>query len=405
MNILMISPQPFFEPRGTPISVYQRLLALSHMGYQIDLVTYHVGADVDIPGVTVIRTPRVPLIKHVRIGPSGAKLLLDILLFWKVVTLLLRRRYDVIHSHEEAAFMVTFLAPLFRLRHVYDMHSCLPRQLANSKYGNWPLLVTLFALLERQTLQTCDAVLTIDRDLEAYVRCINPKAKQATIENLPIASKQKPAELSAINALKSNVNLNSNAAVVYTGTLEPYQGLDLLLASAQLVRASYPRVVFVVVGGKPAQIEYWRQAAKERGVADCTVFVGAVSLDEAINYLSIADVLVSPRAEGTSVPLKIYSYLHSGKPIVATNSVAHTQVLSEEFAVLVAPTSEAVANGILMLLHDTELARCIGAAARELAEARYGFGHYVAKLNRIYDDVVAPVSTADMLTAAKLTKE
>jgi glycosyltransferase involved in cell wall biosynthesis len=345
------------------------------------------------------------LIKQVRIGPSGAKLLLDILLFWKVVALLLRRRYDVIHSHEEAAFMVTFLASLFRLRHVYDMHSSLPRQLANSKYGHWPLLVTWFVLLERRALQMCDAVLTIDRDLEAYVRFINPKAKQVRIENLAIASKQKPAELSVINALKSNVNLNSNAAVVYTGTLEPYQGLDLLLASAQLVRASYPRVVFVVVGGKPAQIEYWRQVAQELGVADCTVFVGTVSLDEAINYLSIADVLVSPRAEGTSVPLKIYSYLHSGKPIVATNSVAHTQVLSEEVAVLVAPTSEAVANGILMLLNDTELAGCIGAAARELAEARYSFSNYVAKLNRIYDDVIPPVSTADVLTTAKLTKE
>ena len=39
MKILMISPQPFFEPRGTPISVYQRLEALSALGHEIDLVT------------------------------------------------------------------------------------------------------------------------------------------------------------------------------------------------------------------------------------------------------------------------------------------------------------------------------------------------------------------------------
>jgi hypothetical protein len=58
-----------------------------------------------------------------------------------------------------------------------------------------------------------------------------------------------------------------------------------------------------------------------------------------------------------------------------------------------------------MLLNDTELAGCIGAAARELAEARYSFSNYVAKLNRIYDDVIPPVSTADVLTTAKLTKE
>lgn len=54
MKILMISPEPFFEPRGTPISVYQRLQALSALGYQVDLLTYHVGQDVDIPGLTIL---------------------------------------------------------------------------------------------------------------------------------------------------------------------------------------------------------------------------------------------------------------------------------------------------------------------------------------------------------------
>jgi glycosyltransferase involved in cell wall biosynthesis len=392
MNVLMISPQPFFEPRGTPISVYQRLLALSFLGHQVDLVTYHVGTNVDIPGVRVFRTPRLPFIKQVRIGPSGIKVLLDFLLFFKVLLLLLRRRYDVIHSHEEAAFLAMILAPLFRQRHIYDMHSSLPRQLANSKYGHWPLVVRLFKLLERWSLQTCDAALTIDADLEAYVCAIRPDIRQARVENLAISSKQKETELSVINSLKDNGNLNSKAAVVYTGTFEPYQGVDLLLASAQRVMALYPRVVFVLVGGSPVQIAHWRQVARERGIADCTVFVGTVPLDEAIDYLAIADVLVSPRSEGTSVPLKIYSYLHSGKPIVATNSAAHTQVLNDEIAVLVEPTSEALAGGILVLLQDPELGRRIGTAAREFAEARYSFKDYVAKLAQIYDVVVSPVS-------------
>ena len=39
MKILMVAPQPFFEPRGTPISVYQRLEALSALGHHIDLLT------------------------------------------------------------------------------------------------------------------------------------------------------------------------------------------------------------------------------------------------------------------------------------------------------------------------------------------------------------------------------
>jgi glycosyltransferase involved in cell wall biosynthesis len=405
MKILMIAPQPFFQPRGTPISVYQRLMALSSLGYEVDLATYHVGQEVDIPRVRLYRVPRSFFIKEVQIGPSWSKLFLDVLLFCLAFGLLLRKQYDVIHSHEEAAFFTIILAALFRTRHLYDMHSSLPQQMARSKYGRRPAVVRLFALLEKQVLKVCDSVITIDTDLEAYVRSINSQVPQIRIENLALPGETKAEDLQLVKQLKSNVNLNSKAAVVYTGTFEPYQGLDLLLASAPLVKARHPQVVFVLVGGKPAQIASWRQVAEACGIADCTVFVGTVGLDEAFDYLSIADVLVSPRAEGTSVPLKIYSYLHSGKPIVATNSVAHTQVLNNEVAILVEPTSEALAGGILMLLKDPETGRRIGAAARKFAEARYSFKDYVAKLAHIYDTVLLPAPARGVLAPAKLIED
>ena len=51
----MIAPQPFFEPRGTPFSVLGRLRALSELGHEVDLVTYHVGRDVPVANVRIIR--------------------------------------------------------------------------------------------------------------------------------------------------------------------------------------------------------------------------------------------------------------------------------------------------------------------------------------------------------------
>ena len=63
MRVLMLAPQPFLEPRGTPISVYQRVQGLASLGHRIDLVTYHLGRDVDIPGVTLHRIPRVPWLR------------------------------------------------------------------------------------------------------------------------------------------------------------------------------------------------------------------------------------------------------------------------------------------------------------------------------------------------------
>ena len=65
-------------------------------------------------------------------------------------------------------------------------------------------------------------------------------------------------------------------------------------------------------------------------------------------------------ARGTNTPLKIYQYLRSGRPIVATRLLTHTQVLSDEVAVLTPATPEGFAEGILRVLADQESASAIG---------------------------------------------
>ena len=56
-------------------------------------------------------------------------------------------------------------------------------------------------------------------------------------------------------------------------------------------------------------------------------------------------LISSPRlaSAGTNTPLKIYSYLRAGKPIVATDLLTHTQVLDREVAILVRPEPGAFA--------------------------------------------------------------
>lgn len=71
-------------------------------------------------------------------------------------------------------------------------------------------------------------------------------------------------------------------------------------------------------------------------------FLGAqpVALLSAV-YLAQADILVSPRSKGSNTPMKLYSYLASGKPILATNLWTHTQVLTAASAVLTEPRPRA----------------------------------------------------------------
>ena len=53
----MLAPEPFFEPRGTPFSEFHRIKALGRgLGHHVDLVTYPIGRDVDLPNLRIIRS-------------------------------------------------------------------------------------------------------------------------------------------------------------------------------------------------------------------------------------------------------------------------------------------------------------------------------------------------------------
>ena len=386
MKSLMIAPQPFFEPRGTPISVYQRLQALSALEYEVDVVTYHIGQDVDFSGVKIHRTPTIPFIKNIRIGPSPTKLLLDIFIFIKAFVMLLTNRYDVIHSHEEGGFMAVFLAAVFRTPHIYDMHSSLPKQLENFDFANyWPFR-QIFELLETLVINTSDAVITIGSDLEEFVCNLKPDVKHIRLENMPVRpSNSSQSNSSGAPNIREKLNLQGKLAIVYTGTFESYQGLDMLLESAKSVVREKQDAIFVLVGGKPHQVEYWKNEAEKLGLNDNVIFVGTVSLEDSVHYLNFADILVSPRTTGLSVPLKIYSYLFSGRPVVATDIFAHTQVLNNNISMIAAAEPASYADQILTLAQDSELRHTIGSRAKDFAQKRFNVEDYQSKLEWVYN--------------------
>ena len=109
------------------------------------------------------------------------------------------------------------------------------------------------------------------------------------------------------------------------------------------------------------------------------VFAGQRPSEEIPLFLDAADVLVSPRSTGTNTPLKIYQYLRSGRPIVATRLLTHTQVLDDEVAILTAATPDGFAGGILAAIGDPGHARDVGDRARLLAETKYSYEVYLAR--------------------------
>jgi glycosyltransferase involved in cell wall biosynthesis len=382
LRILMLAPEPFFEPRGTPFSEYHRIKALVELGHRVDLVTYPIGQDVDLPNLRIIRAPRPPFVRKVRIGPSFTKLVLDALLAVTAVRQGFRGAYDAVHSHEEMGVVGVWLARRLRIPHLYDMHSSLPQQLSNFRYSESGLVRRVFERAEQRMIGGSTAIITICQDLQDTVEAMGAGDRSVLIENVmggDVATDAGPGR----SAVRARWGIADDARLVlYTGTFEQYQGIDLLTDAAARLATACPGARVLVVGGSPEQVEVARAKAETAGAP--MVFTGQRPAAEIPHFVDASDVLVSPRISGTNTPLKIYSYLRSMRPIVATNLHTHTQVLGAGFSLLVEPTAPALAEGLAHLLaHPEERAR-LAASAADVAAAKYSREAYLGKTRDVY---------------------
>ncbi len=385
MKILLLAPQPFYQERGTPIAVNLLARALSARGDEVDLLVYHEGADVSYPRMRLHRIPAPPLVRGVRPGPSVKKLLCDVWFWRHAMRLAEQNRYDLVHAVEEAVWVARAIRRRYGVPYVYDMDSSLAEQI--TQRIQLPAVVRRrLQALEARAIQEAEAVVAVCDTLADLAH--RHQAKQVTIlrdislMDDDVTNDELPSELAQMPSPR----------VVYIGNLEPYQGIDLLLNSFALAHRHVPMASLAIVGGPwMAACRYQRRASR-LGIESSVRWLGPRPVDQMARYLQAADVLVSPRLGGTNTPMKIYSYLHSGKPVLATDLPTHTQVLTPDVAVLAAPTRTAFADGLVRLLTDPGLRRRLGYAGRTLALAQHSRQQFDAAVRQLYhrmDSVVA----------------
>ena len=322
-RMLVLAPQPFFSPRGTPFSVYYRSMVTAELGYEIDLLTYGQGSDVDIEGVTLLRGPALNWLGAVKTGPSAAKLVHDGFMFLRFIWLLLRNKYDVVHAHEEAVFFAGLMKVLFRYKLVYDMHSSLPEQLDNFGYSRSKLLKRCFEFLEVRSLRAADAIITICPALRDQVAKLAPWAmdKHELIENSiyddVVLTERARSDVTTAATTDAQALAAGKTAIVYAGTLESYQGIDILLEGCATLAGTRDDFALIIAGGSVLQVEHFQTLANKLGLADQVQFLGQLQPSEARKLAASADIILSPRSSGTNTPLKTYEQLACGVPLLS----------------------------------------------------------------------------------------
>jgi glycosyltransferase involved in cell wall biosynthesis len=382
LRILFLAPQPFFEVRGTPLAVLHLTRALAGLGHAVDLLTFPQGEAVATPGVRHLRSLRLP-VGRVKAGPSIAKMLLDVPFLAEAVARMAFGRYDVVHAVEESAHLVAPFARMLRVPLVVDVDSSIPDQLRYSGFATRGPLVWLADALERHALRHAAAAVTVCTSLSEGVKRRVPDVPVFQVEDPPLVDRQKPPAAEAVSALGRELGLGDGPVVLYSGNFEPYQGVELLLAATPHV----PTAQLLFMGGRAPEIEGLRVRAAELGTGARVFFSGTRPPSELPVFLALADVLVSPRVKGENTPFKIYSYLASGKPIVATRIPTHTQLLDDSLAFLVEPSVEGVASGLRQALGQKDEARARAESGLALIDREYSVERYREKVARAYAEI------------------
>lgn len=379
----MISPQPFFQLRGSPIRVNYNIQVIARLGYKVDLLTLPVGEDIETDGVNLIRISNPLRIKHIKIGPSISKLFFDFFLLIKALKLVRTKNYHAIHGIEDGGVIAAILKWKYGMRCIYEKHS----DLDSHKNGLvTSLLLLAFKSVEKWTILRADAVICTGKGLVAQVKMIKENGV-FNIVDIP-ASLYQPARNEVINK-RQLLNLKSDEVLVtFVGSFAVYQGIDLLMKSAVEVLQKTSNVKFLIIGGMPAEIEKWKQYFKNLALDKWINFIGIINPEEVQIFLLASDILLSARLNGVNSPLKLIDYLKSGKPIVATDTSANRCILNNSNAVFAKPETEYFSSAIISLADDKQKRQEFGRRNRELYEEKYSPDCFTCALENCYEQVL-----------------
>ncbi len=384
-RVLLVTPQPFFRFAGTPMNVRLMCQALAELGFAVDLLTFPFGEDMALPHVRQSRVWPIRGLRDIPIGFSLSKIAYDVLLAGLVLGKLARHRYVAVHAIEEAAFFALPLAWLRGTPRIMDLDSDLEHQLRSHGSRFARALAPAARTIRRLVLRRSTAAVTVAGHLTELVRRECPTIAVFEIRDIPLAEALEPVDEGVVADLRRELALGPGPIAVYTGNFDRRQGLVELLQGWRLVRRNRPTAELVVVGGSAASVAELRaRHLGDGGDGAGVVFTGTRPPAEMPAFMALADALVSPRLEPLVTPFKIYTYMASGRPIVATALPTHQEVLDESTAFLVEPTPAGLAGGLGAAFEAPEEAARRARAARALIDSHHNYHVFKRRIGQLY---------------------
>jgi len=380
-RVAMVAACPMPARRGTPLRIERLTEALIARGHHVELITYHVSDDAQSLNFPVHRIFRKRRYWRMPAGPNLRKLALyDPALAVKVWRVLGGSRFDVIHAHHIEGLLVALPSRLpHRIPVVYDAHTMLSSELPSYGPGlGRGLIGTVGRWLDGVLPGMADHVASVTSDI-----------RDRLTDRHGIAPERISVVTNGVETASFRVNRSSRSdglvRVIYTGTLAPYQDVDLLLEAFAVAHRSRPDLRLCMAVSSP--FGPYEGQSRRLGIRAAIELIPDSFADLPVQ-LANAQIAVLPRTQCDGIPQKLLNYMAAGKGIVS--SAGSAKLLEHERTGLVVPNGDvnAFAAAILRLASDPAYASALGSAAREYVERNCSWDQAAERVERIYQRVV-----------------
>ncbi len=364
--------------------------ALATRGHDVRLIAYHISEENTAFVYPVERIFNRTVSRALPPGPTFAKLLLyDPALAYRVASALNRWPADIIHAHHcEGVLAAAYARWRYRVPLVFDAHTLLASELPSYKIGfSQRLSRHIGAWLDGRLSRLADHTLAVTDDIRQHLigeHGVNPNRVSVATNGVEFEPFVAAARLS-----RDPGQTAASRPLIYTGTLAPYQGIDLLLRAFAVVRRVRPETRLEICTNSP--FAPWRPLASELGIS------GGIELVEADfqtlpQRLADAGLALLPRPVCAGIPQKLLNYMAAGRPIVAFAGSAKTLVHEQTGLVVPGDDHEAFAAAILRLLKSPDLATNLATAAQSWVVRNCSWSRTAASVEAAYAQLLPPDS-------------
>lgn len=260
---------------------------------------------------------------------------------------------------------------------------------------NSGLIRSLVMALERWLMDRFDRVSTIsDRMIKRLqIKGVDP-AKCVYFPNW--VDTQTIYPLPGSNPHREELALAPDTVVaLYSGSMGEKQGLEAMIAAAQLLAEDHPEILFVLCGEGPAK-KRLQEIAK--GMPNVR-FLNLLPVERLNALLNLADIHLLPQLANAAdlvMPSKLKGMFASGRPVIATaeRGTQLAQVVQKCGIVVPPDDVTALADAIVYLATHPEQCTQLGQAARQFAVAHW---HQEKVLGQLEQQLVELCSSPQVL--------